>query len=244
MRPLTVIILLVIGAAALAGGWYFGIARMPNEAASVDAGKLMFPDLAQRLQQAAKIEVSHQGKTTVLDKQGDTWGLADRGGYPVQATKLRGMLTALTELRLVEPRTSDPAEYGRLGVEDPSAKDATSNLLVVLDGAGKPIVQLIIGHRRVRTQGDVPEQVYVRRPNEAQSWLAEGSLEVDADPQLWLDRDIMNIDHTRIATVKVTRGDAVSSLRVMAPSCSSPLRPIIRRSMTTRWMMSTAASNY
>jgi hypothetical protein len=54
----------------------------------------------------------------------------------------------------------------------------------------------------------VPEQVFVRRPDDNQTWLAEGSLQVDADPQLWLDRDIMNIDHARIATVAVTDGDA------------------------------------
>ena len=56
----------------------------------------------------------------------------------------------------------------------------------------------------MRTQGNVPEQVYVRRPDDNQTWLAEGSLQVDADPQLWLDRDIMNIDHARIASVAVT----------------------------------------
>ena len=143
----------------------------------------------------------------MIAKHGDAWGLVDRGGYPVQETKLRGMLTALTELRLVEPRTTDPAQFSRLGLEDPNGKDATSNLLRVLDASGKPIVAVIVGHRRVRTQGNVPEEVYVRRPDDNQTWLAEGSLQVDADPQLWLDRDIMNIDHARIASVVVTRGD-------------------------------------
>ena len=135
------------------------------------------------------------------------WGLADRGGYPVQASKLRGMLTALTELRLVEPRTTDPAQFSRLGLEDPNGKKGTSNMLRVLDASGKPIVALIVGHRRVRTQGNVPEQVYVRRPDDNQTWLAEGSLQVDADPQQWFDRDIMNIGHARIARVTVTHGD-------------------------------------
>jgi hypothetical protein len=60
----------------------------------------------------------------------------------------------------------------------------------------------------VRTEGNVPDQVVVRRPGDMQTWLAEGSLQVDADPQLWLDRDIMNIDHARIAGVVVHRGDA------------------------------------
>ncbi len=212
MTPRTLIILVVLGVVAIAGGWYFGIATLPTNQSSADAGKLMFPELAPRLQQAAKIEVVHQGKPMLIEKRevagAVRWGLADRGGYPVQETKLRSMLTALTELRLVEQRTADPAQFATLGVEDPNGKDANSNLLRVLDGSGKPILALIVGHRRVRTGGNVPEEVYVRRPAEDQSWLAEGSLQVDSDPQLWLDRDIMNIDHSRIAKVVVTHGNA------------------------------------
>jgi len=212
MTPRTLIILVILGIVAIAGGWYFGIATLPLSQRWADAGNLMFPDLASHLQQATKIEVVHQGKPMVIEKRDVAgqvrWGLADRGGYPVQETKLRSMLTALTELRLIEQRTADPAQFATLGVEDPNAKDSNSNLLRVLDAAGKPILAVIVGHRRVRTAGNVPEEVYVRRPNENQSWLAESSLEVDSDPQLWLDRDIMNIDHSRIAKVVVTRGDA------------------------------------
>jgi hypothetical protein len=207
MRARTLIILLVLGVIAIGGGWYFGTAQEPAEQQSYNNGTLMFPDIAPKLTDATKIEIVHQGKTTAIVKHGDVWGLDDRGGYTVQPTKLRGMLTALTELRLVEPRTKDPAEFSRLGLEDPNGKTAESNLLRVLDASGKPIVSLIVGHRRVRTQGNVPEQVFVRRPDDNQTWLAEGSLQVDADPQLWLDRDIMNIDHSRIATAAVTVGN-------------------------------------
>ena len=207
MTPRMLLSLLILGVLAVGGGWYFGTAQQPSQQQAYDSGKLMFPDLAAHLQDAARIEVGHQGKTLAIVKKGDTWGLEDRGGYVVQVSKLRGMLTALTELRLVEPRTTDPTQFNRLGLEDPNSKDATSNLLRVLDASGKPIVALIVGHRRVRTQGNVPEQVYVRRPDDNQTWLAEGSLQVDADPQLWFDRDIMNVDHVRIASVVVTHGD-------------------------------------
>ena len=78
-----------------------------------------------------------------------------------------------------------------------------ADLLRLVDAAGKPILAVIVGHRRVRSQANVPEEVYVRRPDENQSWLAEGSLQVDADASLWLDRDVMNIGHDRIASVAV-----------------------------------------
>jgi len=209
MTTRTLIILVVLGVVAIAGGWYFGIATMPSEQVAANGGKLMFPDLTPRLQQAAKVEVVHQGQKLVIEKHEEhghvRWGLASRGGYPVQETKLRGMLTALTDLRLVDQRTSDPKEFSKLGVADPNSPTSDSNLLRVLDASGKIIAALIVGHQRVRTGGNVPDEVYVRRPDDNQSWLAEGSLEVDSDPQLWLDRDIMNIDHSRIAKVVVTR---------------------------------------
>jgi hypothetical protein len=127
----------------------------------------------------------------------------------VQQDKLRELLTGLTELRITEPRTADPALLEQLGVGDPTSATSTAALVKVLDAKGNVLAQLIVGHRRVRTQGDVPESIYVRHPGDNQSWLAEGRLPVDADPQLWFDRDIANIDNARVASVEVHRGDTV-----------------------------------
>ena len=207
MRPRQSALLLLLGLLVLTGGWYFGNFSRAPEHTEIAADGLVFPALAPSLQNAARIEITSKGKTLLLVRQGDAWGVADRGGYPVQREKLREVLTGLTELRLIEPRTADPAQFARLGLDDPAKPDSTATLLRVLDGAGKPIAELITGHRRVRTQGNVPESIYMRRPGEDRSWLAEGRLAVDADPTLWLDRDIMNIDHARIAAVTVTRGD-------------------------------------
>ena len=211
MKTRTLSILCVLGVLSVAGGWYFGPGQEPSERSEVARGTLMFPDLTAKLADAARVEITHQGSTITLARKGNKtespWGLLQRDMYPVQVPKLRGMLTALTELRLVEPRTSDPTLYNRLGLEDADRKESSADLLRVFDASDHVIAALLVGHRRVRTAGNVPDEVFVRRPGRAQTWLAEGSLEVDADPQLWLDRDIMNIDHTRIASVVVHRGD-------------------------------------
>ena len=216
---------------ALAGGWYFGTATRPSSDAAIDTGQLMFPGLAPKLTEARRIEITAKGKTLVVALKDNVWGVEDHGGYRVTESKLRGMLTALTELRLVEPRTADPTQYTRLGVETPSAeKDSTASLLTVLDGAGKPIVTLIAGHRRTRTQGNVPEQIYVRRPNEAQSWLAEGGLQVDTDAQVWLDRAVINVSNGQIMKVVSTKGNETielwrddTKLKVTVPAEHPPL---------------------
>jgi Domain of unknown function (DUF4340) len=204
MRARSVGSLVALGVVALLGGWYFGTRTKPDEQTAIAGGELMFPDLAPKLRDVARIEITHQGKQTVIEKRQDGgWGVASMHDYPVQEAKLRGMLTGLTELRLAEPRTRDPAEFSRLGVDDPNGTASSADLLRLADAADKPIVALIVGHRRVRSQANVPEEVYVRRPDESQSWLAEGSLQVDADASLWLDRNVMNISHDRIASVAV-----------------------------------------
>jgi len=204
MSPRRALVLFAAGLVVFVCGWYFGTASQPVERQSFATGQLLFPDLAGKLEQAARVEIVHQNKAAVtIEKTQSGWALGERGGYPVVAAKLHALLTGLTELRLVEPRTSDPASFGRLGV-DPAGD---GNLLRVLDANNKPIVELIVGHGRSRPQANLPEQVYVRRPNENQSWLAEGQLNVESDPQLWLDREIMNIDHGRVASVAVHRGE-------------------------------------
>jgi hypothetical protein len=203
MTPRRTLILVALGVVALLLGWQFGTGS--GERSSTAPGTLVFPGLAAKLQTAARVEVMHANKTLVIARHGDIWGLADRGGYPVQQDKLRELLTGLTELRITEARTALPSEYALLGVDDPKLITSTANLLRVLDADGKPIAELIVGHRRVRTQGNVPESIFIRRPGEAQSWLAEGRLPVDADPQLWLDRDIADIPKEKIAKVTTTR---------------------------------------
>jgi hypothetical protein len=204
MRGRSVGALAALGVVALAGGWYFGAATTPGGQTAMAGGQLMFPGLTAKLKDAARLEITHQGKQTVIEKRPDgAWGVASMNNYPVQDTKLHGVLAGLTELRLSEPRTTDPTQFARLGLDDPSGAGSSADLLRVVDAAGNPIVALIAGHRRVRSQANLPDEIYVRRPGDNQSWLADGNLQIDADPATWLDRDIMNIGHDRLASVVV-----------------------------------------
>src|SRR5580692_8686864 len=99
MNQTRLLALVVLAVIAVAGGWYFGTATQPVQHAAIDTGKLMFPDLTAKLKDARQIEITSKGKITVIELKNGVWGVADRGGYPVQDTKLRGLLTSLTELR-------------------------------------------------------------------------------------------------------------------------------------------------
>lgn len=168
-------------------------------------GSLAFPGLATRLASARRIELRRGQHGTTLIRDGETWRIAESQGYPARPERVRETLTGLTELRLTEERSSDPAQWPRLGVEDPAAAGSGATLLRVFDADGQPLAEIILGRRRVRTQGNQPEAIYARRPGQNRAWLAEGRLGADADPSLWLDRDLASLAPARLRRVEVSR---------------------------------------
>ncbi len=204
----TTLLLAIAGAIALIAGWQFGTPGQTGQMA-VAPGTLVFPGLATKLQEAERVTITTKGRTLTLVRKDGIWGIAERGGYRAQQDRLRELLTGLTELRVTEQRTSDPEQYDRLGVGDPAKPTTTAQLVRVLGAQDRVIAELIVGHRRVRTAGNVPESIYIRRVGEAQSWLAEGRLPVDADPQLWFEREITNIRKEQVATIVSTRAEGM-----------------------------------
>ncbi|WP_144184053.1 DUF4340 domain-containing protein [Elioraea rosea] len=203
------ILLLGIGAVAAAGAATLVLTtgeRTRTEAVII--GQPVFPGIAQRLANARSIEIRrHDGTLSLAEKDG-TWGLADRGGFPVRPERVRELFAGLAELRLVEERTGNPELFSRLGLEDVSVAGGTSQLLTVKDGQGQAIAEAILGRRRIRTAGNLPEAIYIRRPGENRSFLAEGSLRADTDPLLWVEREILDIRRQRVATATTARAGA------------------------------------
>ena len=193
---------------------------VPEDAAPPlpSASPLAFPALPGRLEAARRIEIRQGPQSlTLLRGAEDVWSIPEKGGYPARGDRVRELLVGLTELRLAETRTADPESLARLGLDEPGP-NSTAALLRLLDGAGAPLAALVVGRRRTRTAGGVPESAYVRRPGENQSWLAEGRIPVDADAQLWVEREIANLPEERVRRVIAVRdGKTVELLRDEGP---------------------------
>lgn len=208
MKPKAALLLVVLAIIVGVGGWYLGGgAGAPEQ--SMGDGKPAFPGLVERLQAATQVEISQGGKALTLNRSGDAWGIAQKGGYPVKPDKLHALLAGLADVRLLEPRTSNPDEYALLGVGDPP-KDKEALLIRVLAGT-QPVAALIVGHQRTLANpaaADVANQLYVRQPDQAQSWLAQGKIEASTDAATWTGEDLTDIKADRMASVTVTHGGA------------------------------------
>jgi len=168
-------------------------------------GQPAFPALAAKLGDVASVTVSRNGTTFTLIRDGDSWLVAEKGNYPANAAKIRQIVRAMADLTLVEPKTQKPDLYPRLEVEDPG--NGKSALVAVKDKSGGDLAQVIVGKRRYDRLGAGNDGVYLRKPGEAQTWLARGTLDPSGDPASWLDRPIIDISEKKIAKVTLTQPD-------------------------------------
>ena len=198
-------LLLLGGSAAASIGAALYLAPRPENVAAPGAGMLAFPGLAARLPQAVLLEIRRHDATLLIRREGERWLLPDRNNYPIREAKLRELLTGLSELRLMEPRGSDPANLARLGVDDPQSPGSTASHLRLLDAKGAPIISVTLGRRRVRTQGNIPETIYIRRAGDAEAWAAEGRIPLDGDAAAWMERDVANIPAERLLRATINR---------------------------------------
>ncbi len=174
-------------------------------ASPATANQRLFPALAARLGEVASVELRRSDLTATFTRRGEDWQVAQKGGYPADSSKVRQIVLALADMTLVEPKTRQADLYPRLEVEDPGK--GKSSLVTIKDASGSDLARLIVGKRRYDRLGAGNDGVYVRRPGDAQSWLARGSVDLSGDMASWLDRHIINIPPERIAKVTLSQPD-------------------------------------
>ena len=168
-------------------------------------GQPAFPTLGAKLGDVASVAVTRNGTTMTVIRDGDSWLIVEKGNYPANAAKISQIVRAMADLTLVEPKTQNPDLYPRLEVEDPGS--GKSALVAIKDKSGGDLAQAIVGKRRYDRLGAGNDGVYLRKPGEAQTWLARGTLDPSGDSASWLDRRIIDISDKKIAKVTLTQPD-------------------------------------
>src|SRR5262245_8017475 len=161
----------------------------------------LFADLLPHANDVATVTIeSAAGKMTVTRKNAG-WSLSEKDGYPVAADKVRKLVAGLADLRLLEAKTDHPDRLARLEVEDVTAKDAKSKQVTLADAAGKPLAALIVGKQNGTFDLNGLRGLYVRKPGDPQSWLAEGGIEMPAAAVDLVDRNIVDVPPDTIQRV-------------------------------------------
>jgi hypothetical protein len=153
------------------------------------------------------------GSHVTLTRDATRWVVAERN-YPADTGQVRKLLLDLSALQIEEQKTSDPALYAKLGVEDPRGAQTLSTG-VTIDSNAKTL-GLIVG----KTSGT--GAVYVRVTGSATSLLASPQLTPDADPRHWLDHSILDIAADQVNEVDVKTASGPEYVVKRSGSAGSP----------------------
>ncbi len=186
--------------------------RAPESEGSL-LGEPALPGLSDRLNDVTALRFSGAGGVPLASfrRDGDTWTVAERDGFPAAADKVRLALLNLAESRVLEPKTANAERYAQLGVE-PIEAEGASGVLVEVESAGHSD-RLIVGN----FAGQQGEGTYVRRPDEQRSLMVSGNLVPDRNVGAWLRRELLDIPSSQVREVALT-GPEGAVLRVAKTS--------------------------
>lgn len=172
----------------------------PDDKASRD---VMLPVLAARGADLAAIEIAREKETVRIANQDGKWVYATGEGYPVDEAKVRELVLAASEARLVERKTALKDRHELLGLGDHTAPGSNARLLRMLDAKGGVLGEVVLGRPAYDMMESSKGGTYVRRPGDDQTWLADRPLQVSLSIRDWvktrlIDRDVKSIKSVRI----------------------------------------------
>jgi hypothetical protein len=185
--------LLIAAVLAISGALYLSARR---NAQRETQGAALLPSLAGELNTVTSLSVRRGSATptvTVHEKDG-RWTIAERGDYPADVSKLRKLLQALSEAKIVEQKTSKRTSFAIIGVEDPGLPGAAGAEILVTAQDGKHAV--IIGK-------PIGEGNFARRSSEETSYSVEPAISFETEPRYWIDSMLIDISAGTIQSVDI-----------------------------------------
>jgi hypothetical protein len=188
------IALIVAAVLAISAALYLSAQRnLPRD----PHGSPLLPALANEINTVTALSVrrgSAVPTVTVHQLQNGGWSVAELGDYPADVSKLRKLLLALSDARIIEEKTSNPASFPIIGVEDPSLPSATGAEISIVARGGKQAV--IIG--KVAGEGN-----FARRSGENASYIVEPAVSFETEPRYWIDSRLLDIAAATIQSIDV-----------------------------------------
>jgi len=162
---------------------------------------LLLPGLLAQLADVDTIHIKSSQDEFDVYKQNERWLIKERWDFPADFSLVKRALVDLAEAKILERKTADPALYKILDVE--GIDEGGEAIQITMSKGDVEIAALLLGRERELGQTSGKRQFYVRRPNETQSWLAEGYLNINPLMLNWIQSEVINIARERIAKVDI-----------------------------------------
>lgn len=204
MRAKGFLALTVVTAALIVGAV---VAYPESTTSNPEPGPRFFPSLGpEAVNKVTSIKVTAKGETFTVERKGDKWVVADKGGYPARFEKVKEALVSLANLRRFEEKTKDKDRLHKLDLEDPQAKGSASKRLTVA-ADGKTVADVIVGKSNDKDILFGRSLVYVRMPDSSQAWLAIGDPKLEDTALGWIDKTLFDVKTARLKKIEQKLAD-------------------------------------
>ena len=197
--------LTILGAAAAVSVLLAGAALYEEAQTSKTTFKPgeFLPGFAQQVKDSARIHVASQaGSFDVAYSPAKGWVLPAKGNYPADFNQVRRTLLGLAALETIEPKTARPDWLGALGLDMPPKGNGLE--IVVSDAGGHQLAAVITGASAQLETGEGGTGLFVRHPNDNQSYLARAVYVPHGNLSDWVDTNVMSVDSARVNSVTIT----------------------------------------
>ena len=167
----------------------------------------VFPELKTVINDVTELSVATQSGTITLHRQEDIWRVKEKYNYPADLGTVRETLIGLAELTILEPKTRKPELYEKLGLQDVDAEGSLSTGITLKDATDNTVAAAVIGNDRPVQGKSGYKELFLRKVGDPQTWLAQGRLTVEKNPDKWLDKELTQIETKRVRRLIVTHPD-------------------------------------
>jgi hypothetical protein len=204
--------LLILGGAALVLVLlaFLALRRESSEGAHAYQPTEFLPRLALHLREVARIHiVSRSGGAFDVDFTPEKgWTLPGHDNYPASFDEVHRTLVGLAALETLAPKTDRADWLHYIGLDSPPKGDGTA--ITLYDDKGQVMAAIVTGKSEDIGDPSGATGLFVRKANQTQSYLASAPYVPHADPADWLDKDVLDIESSRIAEVDVDPANAPS----------------------------------
>ena len=219
-RLLIIMIALAIAAGAGAIFMLRGEGQSSSNASAL--GQPLFPQL--KVAEVARITIADAQGALNLEKKGESWTIAERGGFPADIERVSELVVGALQLKTGQSEPIAEKERARMQLGVPGKGEGAATVVTFKAQDGKTLAELLVGKKYFKTQpeGDVSRAQgdgrFVMLPADATRVIVvtDPLKQATTNASEWISREGVVMDNIKSFEVIKTGNDAYKLTRASA----------------------------
>lgn len=150
--------------------------------------------------------VEANGEKFTIVNENQNWLVLEKFSYPVSGLKIKEIIFGLANLKIIESKTAKSQNFAEINLEDLETNKNTTQV-TLLDANHQKIVSVYLGKREfiASPNANYQNHIFVRRPEEHQTWLVSGSLPESFAFKDLVKQPLLNIHAENISELKLIK---------------------------------------